>query len=401
MLDPLLLVQRSPRQGQLLALAGDLGRRFAGRAAQHDREGSFPVENFAELVAARYHVLSVPQRYGGWGATLLESVLAQEQLARGDGATALVAAMPIHLIGGAAEAEVWPEAQLQRVCKAMVDEGALINAAASEPQLGSPSRGGLPATTARRADDGWRISGRKSFVTGIPVLTHLIVTATIEGSTQVGSFLVRTDLPGLSVEPTWDALGMRSTASDDVILDGVLVRDADLLALRDPAAPDRSKSGSAWFSLIIAAVYLGVGAAARDAAVTYAQERRPTNLNGLSIASTEPVQRRLGEIESCLLAARSLLYSVAEGWDRRPEQRPALYPYTGLCKATATNAAVAAADAALLVAGGAGMQRSLPFERFIRDVRAGLFHPPSTEAALAAVGRALTSADPKAAEEER
>jgi len=92
---------------------------------------------------------------------LFEVALARERLARGDGSVALGLTMHLASIGLLAETRAWPPALLANVCREVVEEGALINAAASAPELGSPSRGGLPSTTALRVDSGWRLRGRK------------------------------------------------------------------------------------------------------------------------------------------------------------------------------------------------------------------------------------------------
>src|SRR5579872_4777585 len=87
----------SEKQNDLVALAGKMADEFAGRAAQHDRENSFPFENIEALKNSGYTALVVPQRHGGLGADLLDFVVCQERLAQGCGATAL--AVNMHLFG--------------------------------------------------------------------------------------------------------------------------------------------------------------------------------------------------------------------------------------------------------------------------------------------------------------
>src|ERR671916_3289855 len=90
---------KTDRQRRFLALAADLADRFAERAETHDRDATFPHENFADLHSAGYLSLTIPTEFGGQGATILEAALAQERLARGDGATALGAAMHLGILG--------------------------------------------------------------------------------------------------------------------------------------------------------------------------------------------------------------------------------------------------------------------------------------------------------------
>jgi alkylation response protein AidB-like acyl-CoA dehydrogenase len=183
---------------------------------------------------------------------------------------------------------------------------------------------------------------------------------------------------------------MRSTGSHDLVLAGVRLEPEDLVLRREPGAPDAGRvSGGAWFGMSLSAVYLGIAAAARDAAISFAHERRPTALQGKSIATLETIQQRVGALQSELLTARALLYSVADNWERAPAARADLLPYVGQIKVIATTHAVAAVDLALRVVGGQAMSRVLPLERLFRDVRAGLFHPPTEEAANTAIGKLL------------
>ena len=391
MIDPLHLIL-TEQQRELVALARNLAHQFAPRSAEHDRTATFPHANVTDLRAVQYQALTVPTRFGGRGATLFETVLCQEQLAQGDGPTALVLDMPLHIIGGIAESSAWPEAAFERVCRAIVEDGALINSAASEREMGSPSRGGLFATVAQPVAGGWSLAGRKIYTSGAPALTHALVGATLADSETTGVFLVRMDSAGVSVEPTWNGSGMRAARNDDLVLHNVVVSDADLLVRREPNAPDATRgSGGAWFQLTIGALYLGIAQAARDAAVAYARERRPTALDGKSISELEAIRRQFGTLESLLLSARSLLYHTANLWDSQPAERANLKSLVALAKATAATNAVAAVDQSLLIVGGASLTPDLPLERLSRDVRAGLFHPPTLDAALLGLGAAVVA----------
>lgn len=390
--DPLTIGRTSERLQQWLATADDLAARFAERAPQHDRDASFPFENFADLRAAGFQLLTVPQEFGGWGATLSEAVRVIERLAQGDGSTALVFDMHVHVLGSLSESHAWNEETFARFYRLIVAEGAIINSCATEPELGSPSRGGLPATRAAWNGDGWRITGHKTFASGSPVLTHALIPSVIDNAPAdtVGLFLVPMDRPGLRIEPTWDVMGMRSTGSHDLLLHDVPVAPDELVQRREPGVADAGpNSGGAWFGLTVAGVYLGVASAARDVAVRFAQERKPTALKGAPIATLPSIQQLIGSLEAKLLTARSLLYTIADAWSGHPDQRSELMPQIGLCKVIATTHAVEATDLALRVVGGQSMSRKLPLERLFRDVRAGLFHPPTEDVAYGNVGKYL------------
>jgi alkylation response protein AidB-like acyl-CoA dehydrogenase len=193
----------------------------------------------------------------------------------------------------------------------------------------------------------------------------------------------------LRLEETWsDALSLRTSGSFDVILDNVFVPDGWLVERQPVGSPPPSDPTvqMTWFALSLAAVYLGIGQAACNTACAYARERTPSAL-GKPIATLPGIQRQIGEIQVPLLAARALLHQTARAWVNHPDQRGALAPQVAAAKYLCTNAAVEATDRALRVAGGFGLTRKLPLERFYRDVRAGLTHPPQDDMALELVGR--------------
>lgn len=392
-----------------LAVADRLTARFEARAAEHDREASFPHANIADLRAVGWPGLSVPTEFGGQGAGLLDAVRAHEHLARGDGSTALAVAMHVQTIGTEAASRRWPAAAFEAVCRSAVDDGALVNSCATEPELGSPSRGGLPRTTAVRTADGWRIDGRKTFASLAPALDWVIVPAAIEedgeGKTgldggaareghggragqedAIGRFLVPR-AAGWTIEENWDPMGMRATGSHDLVLRSVDVPDSALLYRESAAAPDPHRAtANAWFTLVVAGVYLGVAAAGQAAAMRYVEARVPTAL-GKPLSTLESVQRRLGRAELDLRAARAMLYAVAGAWDEHPAGRPDLGSDVVAAKLFVSNRAVAVVEQAMRVVGGAAMRRDLPLERIFRDVRAALYHPPSDDQGLALLGR--------------
>jgi alkylation response protein AidB-like acyl-CoA dehydrogenase len=386
---------RTPRQEQFVAVAKQLAPRFKERAAEYDRLGAFPYDNFEDIRACGLPRLIVPEDLGGWGANLLETVLCMEALAVGDGSTALSLTMHMQVLGAAAETRTWPRELFARICHDVVSEGALVNAIATEPELGSPSRGGLPKTTARPVFDGrtvdpqeWIINGYKTFASMSPVLDYFIIPAALlDGSGHVARFIVPKG-EHIEIVETWDAMGMRSTGSHDIRITNARVPNDFMIQRGSPRADDPTKSIiNAWFALTVSSVYLGVAQAAMEAAIDYAQERVPTAL-GKPIAELDSVQRRLGQADLLLTQARALLYQVANDWDQFPERRRELSPYIVAAKVAVTNHAIEAVDQCMRVAGGASMTKSLPLERYYRDVRAGIYHPMNDDQALSMLGRA-------------
>lgn len=395
------LMPLTERQAQLVALADALAARNAERAELHDRDGSFPHASYADLHAAGYLRLAIPEKYGGAGASLFELTLAQAHLARGDGATALAAGMLIQLIGRLAEERAWPEPVFAAVCRELAQHGGLINSVVTEPELGSISRGGVPRTTAAPVAGGWSVSGHKIFATGGPALRFLVVGVALPPSEaapagETASAIVRADATGVRHAATWgDSLSMRTAGNDDFTFDQVFVPEGWLVGRRPVGAPvpaGKAPGLSGW-SLPVAAVYLGIGQAACDVACDYANSRRPPSLPG-PIADLPHIQQWIGRMQVGLDAARAVLYTTARAWDAQPELRPTLGPRVAGAKYLATSAACEATELALRVAGGFSLTRALPLERYFRDARAGLFNPPQDDLALAQVGRAALASRP-------
>lgn len=364
----------------------DLAWLFAGRAAGHDRAGRLAQDNIADLRAAGLMGLTVPERLGGAGAGLARAAEVIGTLAQGDPSTALVLTMHLIQHGLIHRRGAWPPALSDRVGRAAVSEGALINALRVEPELGTPARGGRPATVARATPEGWRISGRKIYSTGCEALAYgLVFVATDEAAPRVGNLLVPMNAPGLRIVETWDHLGLRASGSHDVVLDDVVVPADHAVDLRAPegwGAPDPVQQ--AWNAVPLAALYDGVARAAQDWFTAFAQERRPGSL-GRNLAALPRFQEAAGENARLLALDARLIRAHAEETDRG---QPPSVQESGFLKLTVTENAVAVVQRAVELAGNPGLSRANPLERHLRDVLCGRIHWPQGDAVRAAAGRA-------------
>ena len=371
----------------LVSRAATLSADFATRAAEHDRDGSFPFENFDALYEAGLLNLTVPVEYGGQGLGLAAVCRVVEQVARGDASTALVLAMHYIYHATFARGRRWPAEIQERVCRESVEGVALINVVRVEPELGTPARGGLPRTTATRTPNGWRLSGHKLYATGSPILRYYIVWARTAGDEpEAGYFLVPRDAPGVRIVETWDHLGMRATGSHDLLLEDVELPHAYGLDVRSPAAwapPDPALAG--WNALVLTALYHGVARAARDWLVGYLHERAPANL-GAPLASLPRFQTAVGEIDALLYANERLIYGLAGDLERGGVENPGAQ--SSLVKYLGTNNAVRAVDIALGLIGNPGLSRTHPLERFHRDVLCSRIHSPQDDSILLGAGKA-------------
>lgn len=348
----------------------ELSQRFLTRAAKIDEEGSFPFENISELKSSGYTELTLPEKFGGEAISLYDLVRFQEYIARGDGATALSIGWHMGIIQDLGEKNIWKESTFQMLCEE-VKKGALINNCASEPQTGSPTRGGKPTTTAIKDGDKWILNGRKTFSTMAPVLDYFNVTATVPETGAIGYFLIPRAKAGVKIVETWDSITMRGTGSHDLVLNNVEVEEDYQVEWFEPG----NKGASGWL-LHIPACYLGIAQAAQSYAINFAKDYSPNSITG-SIIDLPYVKQKVGEMELELLRARHFLYSVAKQWDHSSEEeRNQLKPELGAVKLAVTNAAIKVVDLAMRVVGAQSLSSKNPLQRYYRDVRAGLHNPP-------------------------
>ncbi|MDP9727617.1 acyl-CoA dehydrogenase family protein [Alicyclobacillus tolerans] len=372
----------------------ELSQQFSNRAALHDTDSSFPHENIAALRQAGYVGWTVPEMYGGLGLSLYELLAHQEELAQGDGSTALAIGWHMGLFLNLSATDALPEEVFAEVATTAVQNGWLMNSCATEPATGSPSRGGRPQTTARQVEDGFLLTGRKTFSTLSPELHWILITAGIEDSEDVGEFLITGNQ--VQIVETWNMMGMRATGSHDIVMENIFVPHRYLVARLKPGEKSpRNRDGGGWM-LHIPACYLGIAMAARDFAVRYAAEYRPNSL-AQPIAHVPHIQEKLGQMEMKLLSARTLMYDMARRWDRASKSdRPTLRPALGAVKTIAVQAAMDVVDLAMRVVGAQSLSRSYPLERFYRDVRAGLHNPPMDDVVLRMLSEAAVNEIQKA-----
>jgi alkylation response protein AidB-like acyl-CoA dehydrogenase len=358
---------------------------FAKHAAAHDRDASFPFENFQQLFDAGLLSLTVPRERGGLGAGMLESVRVLNQLARGCPSTALVLAMHYIQHYSMAHGRPWPKHLAELMARESVSGLGLVNVLRVEPELGSPSRGGTMATVARRTAEGWRLSGHKIYSTGLPILKWYSVWArTDEAEPRLGTFLVPAGLAGAKIVETWDHAGLRASGSHDLVLEDVLIPpDYEI----DVRTPGEWRAGDPMalivHSTFVAAIYDGVARAARDWIVQFLQNRKPANL-GAALATLPRAQEIVGGIEVKLTTNTRLLESFAADYD---SGRGVSMADAQALKMTLTNNAVAAVEEALSLTGNHGLSRTNPLERHLRDVLCGRVHTPQDDTIKLTAGR--------------
>ena len=378
-----------------VAAARELAPRLAARAARYDEAGAFPEEDFADLRAAGLLGLMAPARLGGHGAGFADYALVAMELASGAGATALVFNMHASVTGAMAHtpdelvrALGVPDSYFEMRDRLLSEavSGSLFAVAMSE--RGAGSRLSQVSTEYWPDDGGFRIKGAKTFVSGAGHADNYLVAAkAAQGSDSdqpTVSYFVVPAGAGLRVEPSWDSLGMRATASHDLHLDATVGRDA-LLGGIEGIALLLAQVMPQWLVASYAAVYVGVAKAALAAAAEHVTARK---LDGLPL-----VRARLGRADAAVAAAELTVLEAARRVDAEPGT-PQTNRWVWRAKLVAGDTAAAVASSLLEAAGTSASRRGHPLERIYRDARCGALQPATSDVCADWLGLAALGADP-------
>ena len=385
----------SPRQAELIGRARDLAReRFAPRAERHDREASFPFDDFADLRAAGFLGLCVPTRYGGLGADYETYCLVAEQLAQGNGSTSLTFNMhclTMLMVGVLADAMPMSPAARERHEKLrvakfreVVEDGAFYGQPHSEPvEQGQTdtklSMGGRRfGTTARKVDGGYVINGRKFFVSlagSAPYFATPAIRLGDEPWIERTLYLqVPKDAPGVSFPGEWDPMGMRGTVSRDMLLQDVFVPDEGevlppgIFGAMYNAFPQLSP-------LTFCATFLGLMQAAYDAALAYLTGQMAGSPGLHTEASVKG--HAVAEMLFTLETTRALYYRAIS--EARVDCPSEVVQRARAAHVTVQRSTVTLTQEAIRVCGGRGLLKRFPLERYARDARAGALMRPWTQ----------------------
>ena len=372
----------SPRADAWLS---ELTNELAAGAAALDAGPHFPHDNLTKLRRAGLLALTVPRALGGHEATLAQTLKVIRAIARGEPSTALIVVMQCLYHLRLQANPNWPVALKERIARDAVEHGALINSLRVEPELGSPSRGGLPGTVGKQQGDHWILNGRKLYSTGSPGLTWFAVWGrTDDASPRVGTWLVHRDTPGIRFGEPWNHLGMRATGSHEVIFENVRVPLDHAVDLQAPGpANGMDPVTSVWMNVLLPSIYDGVARAARDWFVQWTAQRVPLSLNA-PLSSLDSFQQTVGRIDALLFNNRVLLDAGAAGHVSVAEAPTIKY--------LVSRQAIEAVRLALEASSNPGLSRNNPLERHYRDVLCARIHTPQNDTVLGNLGRAAFAA---------
>jgi alkylation response protein AidB-like acyl-CoA dehydrogenase len=404
-------LQPTHRQSELIGLARRLARdRFAPRAEHHDREASFPFDDYADLRAAGLLGLCVPARHGGLGADYETYCLVAEQLAQGNASTALTFNMhclTMLMMGEIADSMPMAAPARERHEKLraakfheVIEEGAFYGQPHSEPVEQGQTDTALSVggrrfgTTARKVDGGYVVNGRNFLVSLAGAAPYFATPAIRLGEEpwieRTLYLQVPKDAPGVSFPGEWDPMGMRATVSRDMLLQDVFVPDdgevlpPGLFGAMYNAFPHLSP-------LTFCATFLGLMQAAYDGALAYLRGGMP----GAPGLHTEAAVKghAVAEMLFALEGARALYYRAIS--EARVDAPAEAVQRARAAHVTVQRSTVTVTQEAIRVCGGRGLLKRYPLERYARDARAGaLMRPWTQEIATQQAWEAALGLDP-------
>lgn len=370
-----------------IQIATDLANAFRSRAADYDRTGAFPEENYRDMRAAGYLAAPVPEELGGLGADLLTMARAQQALARGCASTALAVNMHLFQVGTTADNFRGGNTAVEPLLRRIAAEGIVIASNGAEAIVAGEW---TPSTTAERKNGGYVVNGRKFFCSQAPGADIFRFLARDVETGETLLFGAPRSTPGISIVETWDTTGMRATASHDLVIDNVELPETAIgvrLPAGEPMRTPLFANVGRWFTSLMSSVYIGVAEEARE-------EAYKAIGTGINSANRHPVLTDvlIGEMETAFLTAVSVRDQVVGAVNTPPSDLQATLPQIAMMKdAVITNAAITV-EKAVEIAGGRAYFRKSPLERLARDIRAAKFHPPSAPISSQIAGQRLREA---------
>lgn len=367
----------------LVATAAELGAVFAKRAERHDREASFPYDDFADLREAGFLALCVPQKWGGLGASFADYCRVANELGRHAPATALAYNMhcvTMLLAGEIAGGLTWTveerdalDARRRLLYDGVVDGGTLHSQPFSEGNAPGATEG--IATRAEPVDGGYVVTGRKIFASLSEAAQIHNVIAMVPGDDRVRFLGVPAPSDGLSIVGEWDPVGMRATLSRTLVFDRVFVpAEHEWLP---PGGFDQAATRWPHFFITLSFSYLGLQRGVLDETQAYLLR---------SGRADHPIkQQGWAELQLRYEQARALQHAAVDeaGVDPSPEQLRRAWA----AMVTVMDGAAEMASLAMRVGGGRSLLKPEPLERLYRDARCGATMLPwSVEACLQRLG---------------
>jgi len=386
----------SDKQRELIAKVDQYGVAWAERAFKHDREASFPIDNYKDLHEMGFLGLCVPERLGGLGADYRTYMLVASRIAYYCGSTANTFNM--HNANSLWTADMVDDMELTDEQRASHErnrslhygnmlQGKIYSQPFSE---GSGAAAGKHpfGTIARRQDGGWLINGKKIFasLSGSADYYGVLCTEDVPEPTYANTMFIAVpaDAPGVSIVGDWDPLGMRGTVSRSLLFKDVFVPDT--AEMMPQGVYIKAAARYPHMFMTLTPCYIGLAQAAYDFSVAYLRGE----VEGVNVKRRMYPTKQVGiaQMYIKLQQAWALFHRVTSEFKAHPSRSERMRAYA--CQHTIMEYCAEIASAAVRVCGGQAMLKTFPLERMFRDSRCGaLMLPWTSEICIDRLGHGL------------
>jgi alkylation response protein AidB-like acyl-CoA dehydrogenase len=368
-------------------------RRFAQQkiapiAAHHDETGEFPIDTVREMGSLGFMGIEVPEEYGGIGLDTLAYALALIEICKADASHGTIMSVNNSLYCHGLM-KFGTEEQRQTFL-VPVASGQKIGAySLTEPMSGSDA--GTMKSRAVLSEDGkaYVINGRKSWVTSAPyadIIVLFVPTQPEKGHNGISAFLVETDKPGFERGKTEPKMGIRASATSEIIFDNYhcpvenrLGEEGDGFKIAMTVL-DAGRIG-------IASQAQGIAEAALEASIAYAQQREAF---GQKIGQFQMIQQKLADMKTRVEASRLLIYQACLAKKEAAKIGRRYSLESSMAKLFASETANFCAKEAIQIHGGMGYSKEMPLERYYRDAKITEIYEGTSEIQRMVIARSLT-----------
>jgi alkylation response protein AidB-like acyl-CoA dehydrogenase len=340
-------------------------KEIAPIAAEYDESGNFPYETIMKMGEMGFMGIEVPEEYGGAGMDTLAYVLALEEICKADAAHGIIMSVNNSLYCYGIQ-NFGSEAQKQEFLTPVASGKSVGAYSLTEPMAGSDA--GSLRCQAVRDGEYYVLNGRKSWVTSGPVADYIVVftmTAPEKKHKGITAFLIKSDLPGFSVGKMEPKLGIRASATSEILFEDCWVSVENRLGEEGEgfkiamAVLDVGRIG-------VATQALGISGAAYEASLNYAKEREAFDKK---IGEFQGISFKLADMKTRLEASRLLVYNAAMAKERSKSTGERFSLEASIAKLFSSEASMFISHAAVQIHGGIGFSKELPVERYFRDAK--------------------------------
>ena len=355
-------------------------------AAEFDESGEFPYETIMKMGEMGFMGIEVPEEYGGAGMDTLAYVLALEEISKADASHGTIMSVNNSLYCNGI-LKFGTEEQKQKFIQPVASGQAIGAYSLTEPMSGSDAS--TMRNRAEREGDSYIINGRKSWVTSAPVANYIVLFSMTDpqvGHKGITAFLIETDQPGFSRGKKEPKLGIRASATSEIVFDDYRVPVENRLGEEGQGFKiamtvlDAGRIG-------IGAQALGIAEAAYEASVAYAKEREAF---GKKIGEFQGIGFKLADMKTSIEASRLLVYNAAVAKERAKESGDRFTLEASIAKLHASETAVFVTNAAVQIHGGMGYSKELPIERYFRDAKVTEIYEGTSEIQRLVIARLET-----------